>query len=183
MISYFKLFYRLLVINTFTFGGGYTIVYIIKDEFVEKLKLLEDKDIDEMISISQSIPGALAISTSFLVGYKLKGYKGAFVSILAAVLPCLVIITGISYFYKEFIKNDYVKFYLNNISASVSAILLLSVLKLMKKAYSKYRNIFLFIFIISFLLKVIFNFKLVYILVCSAALNLIINHYFERKGE
>lgn len=182
MISYFQLFYKLLIINTFTFGGGYTIVSIIKDEFVRKMSLLEDTEVDEMISISQSIPGALAISTSFLVGYRLKGLKGAFISILAAVVPCFVIITTISYFYAEFQKNKYVEFYLDNISASVAAILLLSVLKLMKNAYAKYRNIFVFIFIVSFFLKVVFDFKLVYILMCSATLNLLINYYLEKKG-
>lgn len=182
MISCFQLFYKLLIINTFTFGGGYTIVSIIKDEFVRKMSLLEDTEVDEMISISQSIPGALAISTSFLVGYRLKGLKGAFVSILAAVVPCFVIITVITYFYQLIIENNYVKFYFNNISASVAAILLLSVLKLMKNAYTKYRNIFIFIFLVSFLLKVVYDFKLVYILMCAATLNLLINYYLEKKG-
>ena len=91
-ISLFKIFVSLLKINTFTFGGGYTIVPIIKQEFVENLNAMSEDEMMSCVSLSASVPGALAISTSYLVGYKLRGILGGIIAVLASVLPCLVII-------------------------------------------------------------------------------------------
>lgn len=182
-MSYFELFYRLLIINTFTFGGGYTIVPVIKEEFSKKLNVVSSEDIDDMISIGQSIPGALAVSTSFLLGHKIKGILGAFVATLAALIPCLVIITVITYFYKAFITNLYIKFYLANIGATVSAVLLLSVLKMIKDGYFKYKIVFVIVFLISFILKLIFNIGLPFILIIAALLNIFINLVKEKGGN
>jgi len=41
------LFKTLLKINAVTFGGGYTIVPIIRDEFVKNKKIIDDDEIDE----------------------------------------------------------------------------------------------------------------------------------------
>ena len=98
-ISLGKIFISLLKINTFTFGGGYTIVPIIKQEFVENLKVMSEEDMMSCVSLSASVPGALAISTSYLVGYKLRGILGGIIAVLASVLPCLVIISVISIAY------------------------------------------------------------------------------------
>ena len=106
-ISYFELLYTLFIINAFTFGGGYTIVPIIKDKFVNDLDLIDEKQMLNIVSLGQSVPGAMAISTSFLVGYKLKGFLGAIVAVLGAILPCIFVISLISYAYISFISNEY----------------------------------------------------------------------------
>lgn len=63
-ISLKKLFFTFLKINTFTFGGGYTIVPIIRDEFVEHQPLISEDDMLDIVALAQSGPGAMAISAS-----------------------------------------------------------------------------------------------------------------------
>ncbi len=104
-ISYKSLFTTFFKINMFTFGGGYTIVPVIRDEFVNKKKLIDDDEMLDIVAIAQSGPGPMAINTSILTGYRLIGWKGALVCLLASVLPCLIIISIMYYVYNTISQN------------------------------------------------------------------------------
>lgn len=69
------LFKTLLKINAVTFGGGYTIVPIIRDEFVKNKKIIDDDEMMKIIALAQSCPGAMAINTSILLGYRINKTK------------------------------------------------------------------------------------------------------------
>lgn len=168
-ISLGKIFISLLKINTFTFGGGYTIVPIIKQEFVENLKVMSEEDMMSCVSLSASVPGALAISTSYLVGYKLRGILGGIIAVLASVLPCLVIISVISIAYHSFITNIYIKAILQAVGAMVSAILVITVIKMIKKIEYKFIPLLIIMFIASYFFKI----KLAILLIISAVIGLI----------
>lgn len=149
-ISYLQLFKELFLINTFTFGGGYTIIPIIKDKFVNELNLFTNEEMENFISLAASVPGVLAISTSYLVGYRLKGYRGGIVAVLASISPCVIIISFISVIYIKFIKNIYVLSTLKSISAMVSAILFVSVFKMIKNIDKKYYILMVIFAIIAY---------------------------------
>lgn len=76
-ISLFNLFLTFFRINAITFGGGYTIVAVLRDEFVLRKKLIKEDDMLDLTALAQSGPGAMAINTSVLAGYKLRGMPGA----------------------------------------------------------------------------------------------------------
>ncbi|MDU7115390.1 MAG: chromate transporter, partial [Peptoniphilus harei] len=63
-ISILKLFLTFFKINAITFGGGYTIVPVIKDIFVSDLELIDEDEMMDIVAISQGGPGAMAISCS-----------------------------------------------------------------------------------------------------------------------
>jgi len=67
-ITLSEIFFTFLKINTFTFGGGYTIVPVIRDEFMMKKKLIDEDEMLGIVALAQSGPGAMAISTSLLTG-------------------------------------------------------------------------------------------------------------------
>lgn len=133
-VSLRRLFFTFLKINTFTFGGGYTIVPIIRDEFVEHQPLISEDDMMDIVALAQSGPGAMAISASLLTGYKLRGPAGAAVCLLASVLPCLVIILSINMAYRQFRSNFFVNAALVGISGVISAVLFLTTYRMGKRA-------------------------------------------------
>lgn len=137
-ISLTKLFFTFFKINALTFGGGYTIVPIIKDTFVEDLKLIDNDEMLDLVALAQGGPGAMAISTSLLTGYKLRGASGAVTCLIASSLPCLIILSVISLFYNEFRSNFYVNAALEGISGIICAVLLVTVFNMGKTAYKKY---------------------------------------------
>ena len=84
-LSYFK-------IGLFTFGGGYAMIALIEREFVAKKKWITEGELYEIIAISESTPGPLAINCATFVGYKLMKFWGSLISTVAVCIPSFVII-------------------------------------------------------------------------------------------
>ena len=82
-----KLFFSTLYLSAFTFGGGYVIVTLMKQKFVDELHWIEEEEMLDLIAIAQSAPGAIAVNGAIVVGYKLWGLLGALVAIFATIIP------------------------------------------------------------------------------------------------
>ena len=82
-----KLFVSTLYLSTFTFGGGYVIVTLMKKKFVDDYHWIEEPEMLDLIAIAQSSPGAIAVNGAIVVGYKLAGLVGALTAIAGTVLP------------------------------------------------------------------------------------------------
>lgn len=76
-----------LYLSAFTFGGGYVIVTLMKDKFVDKYHWIEENEMLDLIAIAQSAPGAIAVNGAIVVGYKLAGLAGVLTAIFGTVLP------------------------------------------------------------------------------------------------
>ena len=81
-----KLFVSTLYLSAFTFGGGYVIVTLMKEKFVDELHWMEEDEMLDLIAIAQSAPGAIAVNGAIVVGYKLAGILGAMVAIVATII-------------------------------------------------------------------------------------------------
>ena len=75
-----KLFFSTLYLSAFTFGGGYVIVTLMKEKFVDQLHWIEEDEMLDLIAIAQSAPGAIAVNGAIVVGYKLAGLIGAVIA-------------------------------------------------------------------------------------------------------
>ncbi len=158
-ISLSDLFWTFLKINTVTFGGGYTIVPVIRDEFILKKKLIDEDEMLSLVALAQSGPGAMAISASLLTGYKLRGPKGAVVSLAASVLPCIVIISVISLFYREFQSNPWVNAALTGMGGAISAVLFITVYNMGKSALKANREFGVVMMVAAFVLSFFVKFN------------------------
>ena len=76
-----KLFLSTLYLSAFTFGGGYVIITLMKDKFVDKYHWIEENEMLDLIAIAQSAPGAIAVNGAIVVGYKLAGLAGVLTAI------------------------------------------------------------------------------------------------------
>lgn len=118
-----KLFFSTLYLSTFTFGGGYVIVSLMKNKFVDELHWIDETEMMDLISIAQSSPGAVAVNGALVVGYKLCGLAGAGLAILGAIIPPFVIISVISGFYTLFQSNPVIQSLLTGMRAGVGAVI------------------------------------------------------------
>ncbi len=71
----------------------------IEDIFVKKHKLLKEQDILDMLAVSQTIPGLIAVNCAIFVGTKLAGLKGALVAVLGVLIPSILILSLIAAFF------------------------------------------------------------------------------------
>lgn len=120
---YWKLFITTLVLSASTFGGGFVIISMMKQKFVERMGWLEEDEMLDMTAIAQSSPGALGVNIAIVVGYRIKRFWGAVVCTLGAILPPLVIISVISVFYNQFKDNEYIAIALQVMRAGVAAVI------------------------------------------------------------
>ena len=81
-----------VLVSSFSFGGGYVVLPMIRRYFVEEKGLFGEDELMDMAAVAQSSPGAIAINLAVLCGRKTAGTAGAVVAGIAAVLPPLVIL-------------------------------------------------------------------------------------------
>jgi chromate transporter len=121
-------------IGLFTFGGGAAMLPMIQQEFVKKQGWIDEEQTADIFAVSQSLPGAMAINASTLLGYRISGTAGALLAGLGCVLPSFLVIVVVSLFYNIFISNPYVAGALRGIQGAVIALLLSAIWKLRKAA-------------------------------------------------
>ena len=97
-----KLFFASLYLSTFTFGGGYVIVTLLKEKFVDQYHWIDEEEMLDLVAIAQSAPGPIAVNGAIVVGYKLAGLTGTLVAIIGTIIPPFVIISLISAFFSCF---------------------------------------------------------------------------------
>lgn len=156
-ISLLELFLTFFRINAITFGGGYTIVAILRDEFVVRKNIIDEDEMLDLTALAQSGPGAMAINTSVLTGYKLRGIAGAVTCMLASVAPSIIIITIVSYFYQEFRDNFFVNAALTGMGGVIAAVLIVTTFNIGKHALRKTPIFSGIIMVLAFVLSYIFN--------------------------
>jgi len=118
------LFFSFLKVGLFTFGGGYAMLPILKDEVVIKRKWITEDELLNYFSIGQCTPGIIAINVATFCGYKLKKTIGAVIATLAIILPSLVIIMLAASVLKEVMHHPVALHILGGVRIGVTALLL-----------------------------------------------------------
>ena len=101
------LFFEFLKIGLFSVGGGLATLPFLYD-LADKYNWFSQKDIGNMIAISESTPGPLGVNMAAYVGYLHSGILGGVVATIGIVLPSLVIIIGVSKVLQQFQENRHV---------------------------------------------------------------------------
>lgn len=118
----FELFITTFLISAST-SGGYAIVSIMKDKFVNKHKWISEDEMIDLLAIAQSSPGPIAINTSVLVGYRIAGLLGGIITMLGTTLPPLIIMSIVSTCYEQFKDILIIRYFMRGMSAGVGALL------------------------------------------------------------
>ena len=96
------LFFTFFKIGLYTFGGGYAMIALLEEEFIQRRKWLDKDEFLDMTAIAESTPGPVAINSSTYLGYKLAKVPGAATATVAVCLPSFLIIYAISLFFEQF---------------------------------------------------------------------------------
>ena len=138
-----QLFTSFMKIGAFTIGGGYAMLPIIEAEVVTKHKWVTAEDFLDMVVLAQTAPGILAMNISILVGEKIAGKRGAFVSALGAGLPSFIAILIFAMFLNQFQDNEYVRKVFRAVRPAVIALIAVPVFKLAKTAKITMRTVWI----------------------------------------
>ena len=117
------LFLTFMKVGAFTFGGGYAMIPLIQREVCENKHWMDESKVLDIVAISESTPGPIAINAATFVGYKTGGFPGACLATLGVVLPSFLIISVISLILSEFKSFKGVQYAFMGIRAAVLALI------------------------------------------------------------
>ena len=136
-VSLWKIFCVFAKIGAFTIGGGYAMIPLIQRE-MSRRGWISDDDLPDIVALSQSAPGVMAVNISIFAGHKLRGLKGSIVATLGSILPSFLIILAIAMFFTAFKDNPWVVKAFQGIRPAVIALILVPMVNMARKSCKKW---------------------------------------------
>lgn len=171
----FLLFFK---IGLFTFGGGYAMLPLLKDELVVKRRLLSEDELLDLYAIGQCTPGIIAINVATFIGYRQARLKGAVAATLGMVFPSLLIITLIAMVLKQYMYNRYVTYAFAGIRIGVVALIASVLVDLWRKNIRNYADGRVFVLAVALL--GVFSLSAVWVVIAAAVSALLIGEYARK---
>lgn len=162
------LFYINIFISSFTFGGGYVVVSMVRKYYVEKRNLFSEDELITMSAISQTTPGAIAINLSSLAGYKVAGKLGSLISCIGTIIPPITILAFVSVWYQAFSTNHMIMAILKGMQAGIGAIIVDLLINMVKVVINQKSLILSAMIPISFIASYVFNVNIMIIILFTA---------------
>lgn len=131
LLSLYQTFFR---IGILIFGGGLTMLPMLKHEVVEKHGWCSEEQLLDVYAIGQCTPGIIAVNTATYIGYLKGGIPGAIWATAGMVSPSLIIITIVAAFLRQYMSNVWIQHALMGVRGIVCALMFNTVLNLAKKS-------------------------------------------------
>lgn len=163
-----------LFVTLFTISGtansGYAVLAVVQDEFVKKRAWFTEEEMADFIAIVQSTPGAMAVNISMIVGYESAGILGSFAAVLGCILPPLVVMIIVTFFYEVIVSNSYVYLFMRGMQLGVVGMLLDVIIGLFNNVIRSERLYPIILIALAFLYVRLTDFSIFYLaLACAAA--------------
>lgn len=163
-----KLFLSTFYISAFTFGGGFVIITFMKQKFVDRLHWIDEKEMLDLTALAQSAPGAIAVNAAILVGWHVAGFAGMLFAVLGTILPPMIILSVLSFFYTAFAGNMYVALVLKGMQAGVAAVILDVVCSLGENVFKEKSAAGIMIMPAAFIATFFLKINVIYIILAAA---------------
>ena len=132
-VSLGYLFITFLKIGGTAFGGFMALISVVQQQLVQKDKVLKDEVLYDGIAITSLMPGPMAVNTITFIGYHLRGWAGAFVCMIAVLLPTFVLMIGFTHYYLKYNTIPQIEFVFISIIPVIVAIILFVAYQMGKK--------------------------------------------------
>ena len=179
-VPLWKIFAVFAKIGAFTIGGGYAMIPLIRDE-MSRRGWISEEELPDVVALSQSAPGVMAVNISIFAGHKLRGIKGSIVATLGSILPSFLIILAIAMFFTAFKDNPWVARAFQGIRPAVIALILVPMVDMARKSCKKWWA--WAIAVASLALVAFLSVSPIYIILCVAVLGFSVTWLRERRSD
>jgi len=104
----FQIFLTFFKIGSFTIGGGYVMLPLVREAVVKKRGWISEERFLELLVLAQGTPGVMAVNLSTLIGLELYGLKGAMVACGGSVFPSFLSIVVVAILFTRFFQSPMV---------------------------------------------------------------------------
>ena len=180
-----KLFIAFFKIGAFTFGGGYAMIPLIQHEVTVKNKWITDDDILEIVAISESTPGPIAVNSATFVGYRVCGVLGSVAATFGVVVPSFIIMLCVFFLLDQFQDLKPVQYAFMGIRACVLALVLKALISMYKKCEKTWVSYTVIVFsvITSVVVAKFVPINTFYIIIASAVFGLVTYSIMRRRAQ
>ena len=175
----FTLFASFFKVGIMTFGGGIAMFPILEREIVDNKKWATKEELIDYYAVGQCTPGIIAVNAATFIGHKVKGVMGGIFATIGVVFPSVIIILILASFLKSLTSISYVQSAFCAIRVAVCALVISSVLGLIKKGIKD--SLGIIIAIMSFLLIVFLDISPVFIVLAAIITGIISN--LKKEGK
>ncbi len=137
---YLELFFAFLQIGAVSFGGGYAMISLIREKVLMHGWLTEEELLN-MIAVSESTPGPIAVNMATFVGSAQGGILGSFLATLGVVLPSFIIILLIASLIHNFLKYKGVQAFLGGLRPCVVGLILATAITMLMSTTLGFKSI------------------------------------------
>ncbi len=120
---YLKLFLTFLEIGAVSFGGGYGMISLVREKVISN-GWMTDGEFLNMIAVSESTPGPIAVNMATFVGSTQGGVLGSALATLGVVLPAFTIMLMIASLIRNLLKYKGVQALLGGIRPAVVGLII-----------------------------------------------------------
>ncbi len=177
------LFVNSFIISACTFGGGFVIVTLMKRKYVDELHWLDEQEMLDYTALAQASPGAIAVNAAVLVGWKIGGLPGMLLSVIGTILPPMLILAAIAFFYAAFAANRFVALTLRGMQAGVAAVIFDVVLSLGGQVFKGEKAFNAVLLAAAFGLSFFANVNVVYLILAAAVIGVIKALALKKRRE
>lgn len=132
--SLFEIYKTMFRIGCITYGGGWSILAQMEEEFSEKRGWVTREELLDFMSLARSFPGIMVINLSVLFGYRMRGAAGSAAAAFGLASPAFFVITAITFCYSALISNPWIARIMVGVRCAVVPIILTSAVHMKKKA-------------------------------------------------
>ncbi|KIR03137.1 chromate transport protein [Lachnospiraceae bacterium TWA4] len=160
-------------------------IALLEHELVDKKGWIKKDEFLNMVGISESTPGPIAVNSATYIGYQIGGIQGSMIATFGVALPSFIIIYLISLFFDQFLELNYVMYAFKGIQVCVIYLIFTAGIKLLKSLEKNvFNSIILFVVMISMILCSIFSIKFssVYYIFISGCIGVFIGR-IVKMGE
>lgn len=175
-VPLWKIFAVFAKIGAFTIGGGYAMIPIIQRE-MSRRGWISDEELPDIVALSQSAPGVMAVNISIFAGHKLRGVKGSIAATLGSILPSFLIILGIAMFFTAFRDNPWVERAFRGIRPAVISLIAVPMLNMAKKCCNSWWKWLLAA--TALILVALLNVSPIYIILCVLTIGFAVTYWKE----
>ena len=140
MIIYLELFLTFFKIGLFTFGGGYAMIPLVRDEALA-LNWITEEGFVNFIAVAESTPGPIAINMATFIGSTNAGILGSLCATIGVILPSFIIILLIASVLKKFLQISGVQAFIKGIHPTITALILSTGITMLLSALFSIKNI------------------------------------------
>ena len=148
----FSVFFKISAVSV---GGGLTMLPLMSKEFAEDRDWVTAEEMVDVGAIVQSVPGIIAVNMAILIGQRAAGFAGVLAASFGVVLPPVIVIIAIAALLVQLAGNAVMDHIFLGVRAAVSALILLSVIKMGKTVLKS--PVPIVIALLGFLLLVLFD--------------------------